>query len=284
MKKLKVFDLFTGVAGFSLGIIRALGKENVEIVGFGEIEKDPIAINKYNFREVINYEDGKSLPDFDLLVGGSPCQDISLVGQRKGLFGDKSRLFFYFVRLLKEKQPSNFIFENVKGLFSSNNGWDFGRVQSELSEAGYDIEYQLLDSKNFGVAQHRERIYIIGHFRGKSRPKVFPFSKGSKPIIKKIEKYKIFDGYNRQFTEFIGTLRQNMLNGGSLIVENNNFRKLTPLECERLQAFPDNWTKFGINEVGNKYQISDNKRYKALGNAITVNIVETIVRRLYNAK
>jgi len=281
MKKLRIFDLFTGIAGFSLGIIRALGKENVEIVGFGEIEKDPIAINKFNFKEIKNYEDGKPLPDFDLLVGGSPCQDLSTVGKRKGLFGERSRLFFYFVQLLKEKQPTNFIFENVKGIFSSDRGWDFARVQIEFSEAGYDIEWQLLNSADFGVPQHRERIYIIGHLRGKSEPKVFPFTKSNRPIIKKESKYLIFDGYNRKFTEMIGSLRQNMLNGGSLIVEDNKFRKLTPIECERLQSFPDNWTKFGISQKGTQYEISDNRRYKAVGNAVTVSLVETIVRKLY---
>lgn len=282
MNKLKVFDLFTGIAGFTLGIIRALGKENVGIVGFGDNEKDPIAINKYNFKEVTNYEDGEPLPDFDLLVGGSPCQDVSTAGKRKGICGKRSRLFFYFIKLLKEKQPTNFIFENVKGLLSSNKGWDFARVQNELSKAGYDIEWQLLDSKNFGVPQHRERIYIIGHFRGKSRPKVFPI----KTLINENRKIKIKikDKFQKTIYDITGiapTLREGHGDVIRIQGKNGKYRKLSPIECERLQGFPDNWTKYGTNEKGKCYEIANGKRYKALGNAITVNIVETIIRRLY---
>jgi DNA (cytosine-5)-methyltransferase 1 len=330
MKKLKVFDLFTGVAGFSLGIIRALGKENVEIVGFGDIEKDPIAINKYNFPGVKNYKDGEKLPDFDLLVGGSPCQDLSIAGKREGLFGKRSGLFFYFIQLLKEKQPINFIFENVKGLLSSNKGRDFKIVQKEFKKAGYEIEFQLLNSKDFGVPQKRQRIYVVGHLKGLSKCKIFPLQSNFKStIVKNILETQIVSSKYYLSNVYLETLKRHRARQeakghgfGYIIIKNNEIantiviggmgkernliidkrlkdytpitaikgvvnregiRRMTPIEWERLQAFPDNWTKFGINEKGNKYEVSDCKRYKAMGNALIVNIVTEIVKKLYNS-
>ena len=170
---MKYFSAFTGVGGFDLGM-----PKDWECVGFSEIDKYANAVLRYRFPKVKNYGDirqidWKEVPDFEMLVGGTPCQDLSLAGKRQGLEGSKSRLFFEFIRALKEKKPQYFIWENVKGALYSNKGWDFARVLLEFSEAGYALWWQVLDASWFGVPQHRERVFVVGNL-GKEPPiKVF---------------------------------------------------------------------------------------------------------------
>jgi len=175
---MKHFDLFTGFGGFSL----ACKNNNIQTIGFSEIDSYAIAVYKYHFPEVKNYGDittinPEILPDFDILTFGSPCQDLSVAGKKEGLTGRRSGLFFQAVTILKRKKPSYFIFENVRGVYSSNGGKDFGIIFNQLSEAGYDYQWQILNAKDFGIPQNRERIFIVGHLRGKSRPEIFPIRK-----------------------------------------------------------------------------------------------------------
>lgn len=102
---------------------------------------------------------------------GSPCQDLSVAGKGAGLNGSRSGLFFHFIRIIKEKQSRYFVWENVKGAFSSNRGWDFARVQIEMEQAGYDVWWQVINAKDFGVPQNRERIFAIGIRKGSGRRK-----------------------------------------------------------------------------------------------------------------
>ena len=171
--EMRYFSTFTGVGGFDLGM-----PSDWECVGMSEIDKYANMVLRYRFKDVKNYGDiekinYEELPDFDVQIGGSPCQDISVAGKRAGLSGVRSRLFFSFVALLKVKQPHYFIFENVKGLLSSNEGRDFAEVIDQLSESGYDIWWQVLDAANFGIPQHRERIFVFGTLRGTGFRKVF---------------------------------------------------------------------------------------------------------------
>jgi DNA (cytosine-5)-methyltransferase 1 len=216
---MKYFELFAGVGGFRLAIENyyanktnkwtvptlssernmpngdsRLGGESEQrsiCVGYSEIDKYAISVYDYQFPNTTNYGDitkiqWNTVPDFDLVVGGSPCQDLSVAGKQKGLSGARSGLFFEFVRCLKEKQPTNFIWENVKGALSSSSGWDFARVQIEFSEAGYDCEWQVLNAKDFGVPQNRERIFVVGHLREKSQPKVFPITSNNRKTLEGI--------------------------------------------------------------------------------------------------
>ena len=170
---MRYFSAFTGVGGFDMGM-----PLDWECVGMSEIDKHANMVLKYRFKDVknygniekINYEE---LPDFDILIGGSPCQDVSVAGKRAGLVGLRSRLFFSYVALLKVKQPDYFIFENVKGLLSSNDGRDFAEVVNQFSEAGYDVWWQVLDAADVGIPQHRERIFILGTLRNTGFRKVF---------------------------------------------------------------------------------------------------------------
>lgn len=118
--------------------------------------------------------DPRELPDFDLLVGGFPCQAFSVAGKRGGFNDTRGTLFFELARIAKEKQPRLLLFENVKGLLSHDQGRTFGTILNTLDELGYDCEWQLCNSKDFGVPQNRERVYIVGHSRGGRARKVFP--------------------------------------------------------------------------------------------------------------
>jgi len=190
---MKYFSTFSGIGGFELGIHQAykdhLNKRNfndgnitklLQCVGFSEIDKYAIQTYQKHFPEHKNYGDitkinEKELPDFDLLVGGFPCQSFSIAGKRKGFEDTRGTMFFELARILRAKQPRLFVFENVKGLLSHDNGQTFTTIITALDELGYDIQWQVLNSKNHGVPQNRERVFIIGHLRGTSRPEVFPF-------------------------------------------------------------------------------------------------------------
>lgn len=151
-------------------------------VGFSEIDKYASAVLKYHWPNIKNYGDitkinWSEVPDFDLLTGGSPCQDLSIAGKRAGLDGARSGLFHEYMRAVKEKKPKYFIWENVKGALSSNKGFDFASVLNEMAEAGYSLWWQVLNAKDFGVPQNRERIFVIG-FRDRPAPEIF-FERGA---------------------------------------------------------------------------------------------------------
>ena len=118
------------------------------------------------------------IPRADVWCFGFPCQDISIAGKQLGFTGNRSSLFFRVMYLLgqleEEKKPAWLFIENVKNLLSVNGGWDFARLLSELDEGGYDAEWCVLNSKHFGVPQNRERVFIIGHLRGRGGRDIFP--------------------------------------------------------------------------------------------------------------
>lgn len=118
--------------------------------------------------------DANDIPDHDLLVGGFPCQTFSIAGKRAGFEDTRGTLFFEIARILKAKRPRYCLLENVKGLLSHDRGRTFQIILQTLNELGYDLQWQVLNSKNYGVPQNRERVFIIGHLRGTSRPEVFP--------------------------------------------------------------------------------------------------------------
>lgn len=162
-----MMSLFSGIGAFETAL-RNIGAD-LELVGFSEI--DTHAIKSYcaihgvderlNYGDVSQIEKNK-LPDFDILVGGSPCQSFSVAGHRKGFEDTRGTLFFQYIETLKEKQPKYFIFENVKGLVNHDKGNTLNVMAQSFTEVGYRIDMDLLNSKYFKVPQNRERIYIIG--------------------------------------------------------------------------------------------------------------------------
>lgn len=350
------FSTFSGIGGFELGIERAYLRTHKQQkreeacislprhqlhsqskctrrwpspyrVGFSELDKYAIQIYQRHFPEHQNYGDitkinGQTLPDFELLVGGFPCQAFSIAGNRRGFEDTRGTLFFDLARILAAKQPRLCLLENVKGLLSHDQGRTFFTIISTLDELGYDIQWQVLNSKNQGVPQNRERVFIVGHLRGTPRPEVFPIeacrredtaahSKISNVVsvalteartesAKRARRKAMEEGRDwspRRGKELVPRKddKANTLTGntgreqllacppqarphGSIKVEppqtlvrpQTQIRRLTPTECERLQGFPDGWTE----------GVSDTQRYKCLGNAVTVNVVQAIMERL----
>ena len=178
-QKINIIELFSGIGGFSKGLEQA-GFE-IEKHYFSEIDKHAIANYKYNFpnAEYIGSVVDIRPRDFrgiDIITFGSPCQDFSLAGKRKGLEGERSSLIEYAIRAITDIRPSVFIWENVKGAFSSNSGADFWAIlQAFANIGGYRLEWQLLNTKWF-LPQNRERIYLIGHLADRSEPGVFPIT------------------------------------------------------------------------------------------------------------
>ena len=174
---IRVFSMFTGIGGFEVGLTNS--NLAYEMVGFSEVDKYAIQIYKKHFKGIKNYGDATTineteLPNFDLLVGGFPCQAFSMAGKRKGFNDTRGTLFFDIARILSEKKPKYFILENVKGLLSHDKGRTLQTIFGVLSDLGYEYQWEVLNSKNFGVPQNRERVYIVGYLRGTSRPKIFP--------------------------------------------------------------------------------------------------------------
>ncbi|MDD1553146.1 DNA (cytosine-5-)-methyltransferase [Riemerella anatipestifer] len=357
---MNILDLFSGIGGFSLGLQKA-GFE-IEKHYFSEINKHSEACYKYHFPDAISLGDITKLntdrinEKIDIITFGSPCQNFSLAGNRKGLKGDQSSLIKEAMRLVRELQPSIFIWENVKGTFSSNARQDFWAILQAFTNLGdYRLEWQLLNTKWF-LPQNRERIYLIGHLAGKSRSRVFPIGEDDKIFRKerkggkiytqvcsaitgstakmraedtyvKVADYRYDEGLRVRKNSFCPTLRNktgagmsaqplvigairgrnphnpsdrrpsikleqrleinknNISNTLSSVQKDNvvvcpsNIRRLTEIECERLQGFPDDWTKYGCYDDGIK-KISKTQRYGMLGNAVTVDVVEEIGKRI----
>lgn len=149
-------------------------------VGFSEIDKYAAEIYQRHFPTHKNYGDitkinAEELPDFEVFVGGFPCQAFSVAGQRRGFEDTRGTLFFEIARIIRVKRPRYILLENVKGLLSHEGGRTYLTIKDTLAELGYDCERQTLNSKNHGVPQNRERVFIVGHLRGTGRPEVFPF-------------------------------------------------------------------------------------------------------------
>ena len=193
-------DLFSGIGGFTKGLEEAGFKFGWH--GFSEIDKYASQVYRRNFPDakelgsIVNI-DGRRLPHLNLITFGFPCQDLSIAGKRKGLEGGRSGLFFEAIRIIDENKPDYFIFENVKGLLSSNDGKDFETVLREISDIRYDLQWCLCNTA-WVLPQNRERIYAIGHIRGQRRPEVFPITEGCEDLIeiqrKTREKWKGIQG------------------------------------------------------------------------------------------
>ncbi len=400
---INLLDLFSGIGGFHFGLERA----GFEINSYNsEIDKYAIQVYKHNFKDstyVGSVTDvrGAELPRINGITFGSPCQDFSLAGRRKGMSGERSSLILEAIRLIKECRPDFFIWENVKGTFSSNNRQDFAAIlQAFTNIGGYRLEWQLLNTKWF-LPQNRERVYLVGYLGDGSRGEIFPIGESDRKVdelqrqqantctlttryeatgngsyIAERKQYaQIKTNNSKGFEEMtngdslnysnpnsktrrgrvgkgvaqtldtgceqavIGAMRgrdpenpSNISKGASLkqTLEINNegvsntltrvqkdnyvlgysrdkkgkvvsrhkkdiantihsssgtgnntdqfvnsIRRLTPIECERLQGFPDNWTK-----VGTEGPMSDTQRYKMCGNAVTVDVVKAVGERI----
>jgi DNA (cytosine-5)-methyltransferase 1 len=300
-------SLFSGIGGFELGI----GKRGT-CIGYSEIDPYALSIYRHHFPDHKPYGDitkidPESLPPFDLLVGGFPCQAFSIAGKRKGFADSRGTLFFEIARIVQHCKPRLLLLENVKGLLSHDKGKTFETILRTLDELGYDIQWQVLDSKDFGLAQNRQRVFLVGNLRGTYRPEVFPVREtrgkdivqGS-PVAAVREatllgyaKAALGDGVDISFASsrhrrgrVAKGMSQTLTTTGEIFTPTpeGKLRRLTPLEWERLQGFPDEWTEVGTDRNGNLVSICDGRRYKCLGNAVGVPVVNAIAQRLIEGK
>lgn len=210
---MKFIDFFAGIGGFRLGMEQA----GHECVGHCEINK--FAARSYramhNVKESEWFADDitrvklEELPEADCYCFGFPCQDFSIAGNRRGFEDTRGTLFFEVMRLAKERKPRVLFAENVKGLLNHEEGQTFGIIISTMDELGYDVEWQVLNSANFGVPQNRERVFIIGHLRGRSGRKVFPIRKSDRTSA----------GFSRQTANTITTRTGESQEVGTYVAE-----------------------------------------------------------------
>jgi DNA (cytosine-5)-methyltransferase 1 len=253
----------------------------------------------------------RELPKADAWCFGFPCQDISIAGKRLGFAGKRSSLFFTVTGLIRDLEeadrPSILFIENVKNLLSVNRGLDFAKLLIELDEIGYDAEWQVLNTKDFGIPQSRERVFIIGFLRGRSRREILPVrgtsSKNNLPLLKLKKRPKgilIRDANVKGYTlaevgdsislDYINSeTRRGRVGKGrthtlttacnqAVVCEKNKIpiiRKLTPRECFRLQGWKDYY--FDQAALVN----SDNQLYKQAGNGVTVKVIQEIACKFH---
>lgn len=282
--------------GDSPNNIIARSSREILCIGYSEIDRYATQIYQKHFPDHKNYGDitkinASELLDFDLFVGGFPCQAFSIAGKRLGFNDTRGTLFFDIARILKEKRPRNVVLENVKGLLSHDNGRTFKTIISTLVELGYGVEWQVLNAKNFGVPQNRERVFIVGHLGGEPTRKVFPLGEDggatddlhghtANTLTARYEGAQATGNYigegerDAQETDGQSVLEDRIesdnsdIRGGQTHATNLRIRRLTPLECERLMGYPDGWTE----------GLSDTQRYKCLGNGIVSNVVAEVIK------
>lgn len=314
---MKFIDWFAGVGGFRRGMELA----GHECVGFCEFDK--YAVMSYTAmhlctpeqleylstlplkerqKEILKdeYRNGEwyandirrvyagDIPDSDCWCFGFPCQDISVAGKQLGFTGNRSSLFFrvmYLVgQLEEEKRPTYLFIENVKNLLSVNGGWDFARLLAEMDRGGYDAEWQVFNSKDFGVPQNRERVFIIGFLRGKRTTTLLSEAGMGAEIVQREgvhdpQRTLIYIGVGKPMKkDFVGAIIANYKTVGrrerTYICENNNLRFFTPKECFRLQGWTDDY--FEKAQLVN----SDSQLYKQAGNGVTVTVIEAIAKKM----
>lgn len=295
----------TGIGGIALD---EFGYSNI---GYSEFDEAAIKNYNANFPSRVNYGDitkidETELPDFDMIIGGSPCTDISIAQSKgiTGLKGEQSGLFYDYIRILNYKLPQHFIFENVKNLFGSNNGEDF-KIVKEAFEENYNIKYKLMNTCHYGIPHQRQRIYIIGQRKDLGEFDFeFPIEQELKIAAQELLESVVQDKYylsNKMYDYVMAggtktyfhkpvtdlkiacTLVATMHKMHRAGIDNyyhteycpegkTNLRRLTPRECARLQGLSDDY----------KIVVSDTQAYRLFGNAMSLNIVRAIVKQLNN--
>jgi DNA (cytosine-5)-methyltransferase 1 len=270
-----------------------------------------------NFFDIRNFKEWKIEKPVDVVVGGSPCQSFSIAGNRKGIEDERGRLMLTYGNMVNYFKPRWIVWENVPGVLSSNGGKNFLQFISILDEYGYGLAWRILDAQYFGVPQRRRRIFLIGYYGDirYSASVLFDFQSG-KGNIKKVcargSSQRIEGGrgavYNNNPADSRIKEADNIINavifnrsinskysksdiattllGGfhdssiiNITIQNNLVRRITPREAERLQGFPDDWTKVPYkNKSADK--CPDSLRYKAIGNSMAVPVMRWIGKRI----
>lgn len=300
----KYIDLFAGIGGIRMPFQNLGGK----CVFSSEIDKYAAQTYEANYGEKpsgdITKIEASTIPNFDILLAGFPCQAFSIAGKRKGFEDTRGTMFFEVERILEEKKPKSFLLENVKGLTNHEHGRTF-KVMLDILEnkLGYKVYYKILNAKNFGLPQNRERIMIVG-FKNHNINFEFPSELNEETKVGDIlvdnpdPKYTISDkiweshqlrkernrakgngfGYClfNENSPYTSTISARYYKDGSEILiaqDGKNPRKLTPREAARLQGYPDTF----------KIVVSDTQAYKEFGNSVPVNMINAVAQSMYKS-
>ena len=286
-KRITFIDLFAGIGGFHY----AFHNLGAKCVFVSEWDVPARKTYEYNFKKInpelfdpnniaktfagdITEVDPKDIPDFNIITGGFPCQPFSQAGQKRGFNETRGTLFFDIARIIKEKKPEAFFLENVRGLLTHDQGKTFATIQKVLKEdLGYSFYYKVIRASDYGVPQHRPRLFMVG-FNDKSIKFEFP-----KPVKLKLTMSDIFEGkVNRDigFTLRVGGRGSGIhdrRNWDAYLVD-GELRKLTPKEGLRMQGFPDDF-EFPVTQV---------QAMKQLGNSVAIPAIQApaneIIKRL----
>lgn len=285
---LKFIDLFAGIGGFHM----AFHNEGAECVFVSEWDEAARKTYEANYKKIspklfkdrehlfvgdITKVDAKDIPDFDILTGGFPCQPFSQAGLKKGFNETRGTLFFDVARIIKEKQPKAFFIENVRGLLTHDNGKTFETIKKVITEdLGYSFYYKIIRASDFGVPQHRPRLYMVG-FKDKNIDFEFPAPTGLRITMS--------DVFGGNVDKEIGyTLRVGGRRSG--VKDRRNWdcymvdgveKCLTSKEGLKMQGFPDAFV----------FPVSETQAMKQLGNSVAVPAIQAvakeIIERLNNA-
>jgi DNA (cytosine-5)-methyltransferase 1 len=285
-KKITFIDLFAGIGGFHLAF-HNLGAKCVFVAEWDEparqtYEKnfakiEPELFTRENreklFTGDITKVEAKDIPDFDILTGGFPCQPFSQAGLKKGFNETRGTLFFDIARIIKEKQPSAFFIENVRGLLNHNGGETFATIKKVITkDLGYSFCHKVIFASDFGVPQHRPRLFMVG-FRDKKIKFDFP-----EPQELKMTMSDVFGGKAEKkvgYTLRVGGRGSNIndrRNWDSYLV-NGKVKRLSPKEGLKMQGFPDNFA-FPVSEV---------QAMKQLGNSVAVPAIQATAEQIIEA-
>ena len=291
-KKLKFIDLFAGIGGFHL----ALKSLDMECVFTSEIDTHARKTYAANFKDKyldhpdlfagdIWKVDYKKIPDFDILCGGFPCQPFSQAGHKKGFKDNKDgNLFFSIEQILKNKKPKAFFLENVRHLKNHDNGNTFKIIYSTLQKLGYSFDYKIIKASEFGLPQHRPRIYMVGFYKPyikdmyKELAFTFPREIPLKKTMSDIFKGRVTKELNSKEERKVGfTLRvgggkspiNDRRNWDGYIV-NNKVVRIDSKKGLEMMGFPKSY----------KMPVTENQAMKQLGNSVAVNVVKAVGKEI----
>ncbi len=279
-EKLKVVSLFCGCGGSDLGLLggfeylgQTYPKLPFEIVYALDFDKFAVQTYNANFEHPAICDDIKNLniqelDDFDLLLGGFPCQSFSTVNPSKDTNDARANLYKELVKVLQIKQPKYFVFENVKGLMTLQKGKILQKVLTEFKQAGYEVQYKLLLAANFGIPQKRERVFMVGVRKDIQKHYTYPKYYFSEKAVLGMKNAKnnmkrgLYQDLQGQCLTITAHLAKTSLNSRDpvLLVDKDKelYRRFTPREAAGIQSFPDTF----------QFPVSDIQAYRQIGNAI----------------
>ena len=291
-RQLKFIDLFAGIGGFHL----ALKSIGMKCVFTSEIDKYARQTYAANFEDKYLKDpnlftgdiwkvDYKNIPNFDILCGGFPCQPFSQAGYKRGFKDNKDgNLFFAILEILKKKKPTVFFLENVRHLKNHDSGKTFKIIYKSLQNLNYSFDYKIIKASDFGLPQHRPRVYMVGFYKPRLKnmfkelsftfPKEIPLKKTMSDIFGKVVVKELNSNDERKvgFTLRVGGGKspiQDRRNWDGYIV-NNKIVRLKPKQGLQMMGFPKSF----------KLPVSDNQAMKQLGNSVAVNVVKEIGKEI----